>query len=219
VDSITHTRWGAAVIRLDVPEREDHVPGQHYVVRLTADDGYQAQRSYSLTSPPSDPLIEMFVERLPDGEVSGFLARELRIGDTLEVRGPIGGWFVWDGSRPALCVGGGSGVAPLVAMLRHALDLGRADLLRVAVAARSLSRLPYGHELLEAGAFPAFSRQRFGDRRPGRVNEQDLKPLLDVSQVAYVCGSAAFAESASQLLVTLGMATSDIHVERFGPTG
>ena len=111
----------------------DHLPGQHYVVRLTAPDGYVAQRSYSIASPPADPLVELFVERLDDGEVSGFLADVVQPGDELEVRGPIGGWFVWDGDSPAVGVAGGSGVVPLVAMLRHA-DRRRPD--RPAAAGR-----------------------------------------------------------------------------------
>ncbi len=219
VRSVNYAPPDAVIIRLHVPERVDHLPGQHYVVRLTGEDGYHAQRSYSLTSPPSDPLIELFVEHLPDGEVSGYLARDLRVGDTIDVRGPIGGWFVWDGAHPALCVGGGSGVAPFLSMLRHARDLARTDLLRLVVAARTLPRLPYADELLAGGAVPALSRQSFEDRPAGRLSQHDLEPFVDSPQVAYVCGSASFAESASQLLVTLGKASSDIRVERFGPTG
>jgi ferredoxin-NADP reductase len=121
-------------LRLDVGDRMQHMPGQHYVVRLTAEDGYRAQRSYSVASAPGDPLVELLVQRLEQGEVSMFLADAVQPGDQLEVRGPIGGWFVWDGARPALLVGGGFGVVPLVAMLRTARDLGRTDLLRIAVS-------------------------------------------------------------------------------------
>src|SRR5436305_5653291 len=133
----------AVVLRLEVPDRVDHLPGQHYTIRLTADDGYVAQRSYSVASPASDPLLEFYIERLPDGEVSTFLADVVEPGDELEVRGPIGGWFVWDGVTPALLLGGGTGVVPLVAMIRHARDLDRLHLLRVAVSARTLAELPY----------------------------------------------------------------------------
>ena len=115
-----HPSPRAVVLRLDVADRVEHLPGQHYVIRLTAEDGYTAQRSYSIASAPADPLVELFVERLDDGEVSGFLADVVQAGDQLEVRGPIGGWFVWRGASPAVGVGGGSGVVPLVAMLRHA---------------------------------------------------------------------------------------------------
>jgi ferredoxin-NADP reductase len=218
VRSITHTAH-AVIIRLDVADRVDHLPGQHYVVRLTGEDGYRAQRSYSLTSPPSDPFIEMFVEHLPGGEVSGYLAEGLRVGDSIEVRGPIGGWFVWNGTVPALCVGGGSGVAPFLSMLRHARDLGRTDLLHLVVAARALKDLPYADELIDAGAAPVLSREPFGDRPAGRLGDEDLRPFVERAQIAYVCGSASFAEAASQRLVSLGAPSTSIRVERFGPTG
>ncbi|HZB19608.1 MAG TPA: FAD-binding oxidoreductase, partial [Blastococcus sp.] len=136
-------------LRLDVLDRIDHMAGQHYVVRLTAEDGYTAQRSYSIASAPSDPLVELFIERLDDGEVSTYLADVVEPGDELEVRGPIGGWFVWDGETPALLVGGGYGVVPFVAMIRHARELGRLDLLRVAVSSRTLAELPYAEELMD----------------------------------------------------------------------
>ena len=100
VRSVEHPSPRAVVLRLEVPDRIDHLPGQHYVIRLTADDGYVAQRSYSLASPPSDPLLEFYIERLDDGEVSTFLADVVEVGDELDVRGPIGGWFVWT-RRPA----------------------------------------------------------------------------------------------------------------------
>ncbi|SFP83290.1 Ferredoxin-NADP reductase [Geodermatophilus dictyosporus] len=205
---------------LDVPHRVEHLPGQHYVVRLTAEDGYRAQRSYSVASPPGDPQVELFVERLEDGEVSGYLADVVEPGDVLEVRGPIGGWFVWDGRGPALLVGGGSGVVPLVSMLRTARDRGRPDLLRVAAAARTRTLLPYADELAGAGALLALSREANGVRRPGRLTAADLVPLVEPGQTAFVCGSASFAEAASRLLVDeLGMAPADVRVERFGPSG
>jgi ferredoxin-NADP reductase len=190
-------------VRLEVADRIDHMPGQHYVVRLTAPDGYTAQRSYSIASPPSDPQVELFVEQLEDGEV----------------RGPIGGWFVWDGDMPALLVGGGTGVVPLVAMLRTARDLGRTDLLRLAVAARAWRELPYAEELADAGALIALSRERRGIRPPGRLGGDEIVPLWEPGQTAYVCGSPSFAESLSQLLLQLGFAAADVRIERFGPSG
>ena len=129
-------------LRLDVEHRIDHVPGQHYVVRLRAPDDYTAQRSYSVASDPADPLLELMVECLPDGEVSGFLHDEARVGDVLELRGPIGGWFTWTGEEPAVCVAGGSGVVPIVAMLRYAARQGLHDRLRVVAVARTLAELP-----------------------------------------------------------------------------
>jgi ferredoxin-NADP reductase len=206
-------------LRLDVHDRVDHLPGQHYVVRLTAEDGYTAQRSYSVASAPGDPLIELFVERLDDGEVSTYLSDVVEPGDDLEVRGPIGGWFVWDGETPALLLAGGFGVVPFVAMVRTARDLGRTDLLRIAVSSRTLAELPYAEELMDAGALIVLTREGHGIRPSGRLTAAELVPLWEPGQTAYVCGSASFAEAASQLLVGMGVPAADIRVERFGPTG
>ncbi|WP_254920665.1 FAD-binding oxidoreductase [Blastococcus mobilis] len=209
----------AVQLRLDVHDRIDHMPGQHYVVRLTAEDGYTAQRSYSVASAPGDPLVELFVERLDDGEVSTHLTDVVEPGDELEVRGPIGGWFVWDGETPALLIAGGVGVVPFVAMLRHARAIGRADLLRIAVSSRTMAELPYTGELLDAGALIVLTREAHGIRPAGRLTAAELVPLWEPGQIAYVCGSASFAEAASQLLVGLGWPPSGIRVERFGPSG
>jgi ferredoxin-NADP reductase len=206
-------------LRLDVPDRVDHLPGQHYVVRLTAEDGYTAQRSYSVASSPGDPLIELFVERLDDGEVSIHLADVVEPGDELEVRGPIGGWFVWDGATPALLVAGGTGVVPFVAMLRTARDLGRLDLLRIAVSSRTLGELPYADELIAAGALVVLTREAHGIRPAGRLTAAELVPLWEPGQTAYVCGSASFAEAASQLVMEVGIPAAAVRVERFGPSG
>jgi ferredoxin-NADP reductase len=206
-------------LRLDVPERLDHLPGQHYVVRLTAEDGYTAQRSYSVASAPDDPLVELFVERLDDGEVSTFLADVVEPGDVLDVRGPIGGWFVWEGDEPALLVGGGSGVVPFVAMVRHARAIGRLDLLRLAVSTRTLAQLPYADELVAAGALVVTTREARGIRPAARLTAMDLLPLWEPGQTAYVCGSTPFAEAASQLLVGMGVPPASIRVERFGASG
>lgn len=215
-----HPHPMAVVLRLEVPDRVEHLPGQHYAVRLTAPDGYVAQRSYSIVSAPDDPLVELFVERLDEGEVSSFLADVVEAGDELEIQGPIGGWFVWTGEEPALCVGGGTGVAPFVGMLRHARQLARLDLLRIVVSARTRAMLPYADEFLAANATLALSRETGSDgRAPGRLREDDVRPLLRPGAVAYVCGSAGFAESASTLLVELGVPAATIRVERFGPSG
>jgi ferredoxin-NADP reductase len=210
---------GAVRLRLDVADRMDHLPGQHYVVRLTAPDGYTAQRSYSIASAPGDPLLELCVERLDDGEVSTFLADIAEPGDQIDVRGPIGGWFVWDGSTPALLVAGGFGVVPVVSMLRTAHDLNRTDLLRVAASGRTLAGLPYAEELVAAGALIVLTREGRGLRPAGRLTEADLVPLWEPAQTAYVCGSASFAEAASQLVVAMGFPPGRVRVERFGPSG
>jgi ferredoxin-NADP reductase len=205
------------IVRLEVPDRTEHLPGQHYVLRLIAEDGYVAQRSYSVASAPSDPLVELYVERLEDGEVSTFLADVLVVGDELEVQGPIGGYFVWAGDRPALGLAGGSGVVPLVAMLRHAVDVGATQLLRLAVSTQTVERLPYAPEL--AGALLAVTRANHAGRRFGRLTVAELQPLVRPGQTVFVCGSARFAEGAQDLLHALGVDDAAMRFERFGPTG
>lgn len=210
----------AVVLRMDVDARVDHVPGQHYVVRLRAEDGYTASRSYSVASDPGDPLVELYVERLDDGEVSGFLADVVEPGDRLELRGPIGGWFVWDGVHPLLAVGGGSGVVPLVSMLRHARATHRPDDVCLVAAARTVDRLPYAEELVGGCQVVALSGEPSPTGRPaGRLVEADLAPLLRPDQQVFVCGSPGFAEHAGQLLVGLGVDPRTVRVERFGPSG
>jgi ferredoxin-NADP reductase len=219
VATVRHPMPRTVELRLDVPDRIEHLAGQHYVVRLTAEDGYRAQRSYSVASAPGDPHLELFVERLDDGEVSTYLADVVEPGDELEVRGPIGGWFVWDGTTPALLVGGGTGVVPFLAMLRHARRLGRTDLLRIAVSSRTLIELPYAMELVDAGALIVLTREPYGDRAAARLMADELMSLWEPGRTAYVCGSARFAEAASRLLVDVGVPDHDIRVERFGPSG
>jgi ferredoxin-NADP reductase len=220
VVQVSHPNARSVVLRLDVADRVGHVPGQHYVIRLTAPDGYIAQRSYSIASAPSDPLVELYIERLDDGEVSSFLADVVQPGDELEVQGPIGGWFVWAGDSPAVGVAGGSGVVPLIAMMRHAADLGRSELLRLAVSARTLADLPYAGELIAAGALLALSREPAPGGRPaGRLTPAELQPFVSDAATYFVCGSAGFAETASRALVDHGVAVAAVRVERFGPSG
>ena len=208
-----------ALLRLELPDRQRHVPGQHYVVRLTAEDGYTASRSYSLASSPNDPLLELAVERLVEGEVSGYLTEVARPGDAFEVRGPIGGYFVWDATTPAICIGAATGVVPFVSMLRYAAEVGRRDLLRLVVAARTMSDLPYSAELIAAGATVALSREATDTRRAaGRLTAADLAPVLIDGATYFVCGSAVFAEAATQLLIAVGVPARAIKVERFGPS-
>jgi ferredoxin-NADP reductase len=206
-------------LRMHVEDRQRHWPGQHYLIRLRAPDDYTAQRSYSVASDDSDPLVEFLVERLPGGEVSEFLADVAEVGDVLELRGPIGRWFRWDTHTPAVCLVGGTGVVPAVAMLRAARQLGRSDLLRVMAVGRSPEELPYAEELARAGAAIAFTRHASSDRPAGPPTQAEITPLLAGADVAYVCGSARFAEFAEDLLVESGMSPEAIRVERFGVTG
>ncbi|HEY3811352.1 MAG TPA: ferredoxin reductase [Acidimicrobiales bacterium] len=212
----------AKTFRLALPTPSPHLAGQHYLVRLTAPDGYVASRSYSVASPPQDTVeIELTVERLPDGEVSSFLHEVVMPGDELEVRGPIGGWFVWRGEAPALLVGGGSGVVPLMAMLRLARRTGRAHLLRLVVSARSPADLYYAGELPGPETTIIYSRTAPPGwaRPPGRLNRDDLTAALAPEATTYVCGSPGFADAATDLLIGAGVAPGRIRVERFGPTG
>jgi ferredoxin-NADP reductase len=218
VREVLHPSSHAVLLRLAVPGRVDHWPGQHYVVRLTAEDGYTAQRSYSVASAPSDPLLEFYVERLDDGEVSTFLADVVEPGDELEIRGPIGGWFVWTAQQPMLGIGGASGVVPLVAMLRHARDAGRSDLVTLAVAAREWEELPYGDELRAAGASIALSRQPLDGMPAMRLDGAALEPLVPQSGSCYVCGSARFTGAMTTALGDLGVDVRRIRVETFGPS-
>ena len=212
----------ARTLRLALPRPVPYLAGQHLVVRLTAPDGYTAQRSYSLASAPDGSAeVELTVERLPDGEVSAFLCDVVEPGDELEVRGPIGGWFVWRGDAPALLVGAGSGVVPLMSMLRFARRTGREDLLRVLVSVRRPADLYYDGELQGPVTTVAYTRTApDGVTRPlGRLTAADVEPLLRDAATAYVCGSPGFADTATDLLMAAGVPASAIRVERFGPTG
>jgi ferredoxin-NADP reductase len=222
VVSIRDETLRAKTFRLALPQPVPHRAGQHYIVRLTAPDGYTASRSYSIASPPDGSNeLEITVERLDQGEVSTFLHDEVVVGDELEVRGPIGGWFVWDGDAPALLVGGGSGVVPLMAMLRLARNAGRADLVRLVVSVRSAGDLYYADEISGPETTVVYTRSApVGSARPpGRIAPDDIPQPIDPAAVAYVCGSAVFAEAASDLLVAIGLPPERIRVERFGPSG
>jgi ferredoxin-NADP reductase len=225
----------AKTLVLDVPQWPGHRAGQHVDVRLVAEDGYQAQRSYSIASPPEDETVALTVERLDDGEVSPYLV-ELRRGDGLEVRGPIGGYFVWNVAvgGPLLLVGGGSGVVPLMAMLRH---YARADAaaraavpVRLLYSARTVDDVFYRAELEQLAdpplvevvftftrdAPPAWTGYR---RRIDRAMLEAVSWSPAAAPRAYVCGPTSLVESVATLLVELGHAASQVRTERFGPTG
>jgi ferredoxin-NADP reductase len=212
----------AKTFRLAVAEPSRRLAGQHYVVRLTAPDGYTASRSYSVASAPDGSNeFELTVERLEGGEVSMFLHDVVMIGDELEVQGPIGGWFVWAGDTPALLVGGGSGVVPLMAMLRLARRTQQTHLVRLVVSVRTAEDLYYGAELPGPETNIVYTRAAppSSARPPGRLTGADIAQPLVPGATAYVCGSPGFADAASDLLVDLGQPTERIRVERFGPTG
>jgi ferredoxin-NADP reductase len=212
----------AKTFRLALKAPSEHLAGQHYVVRLTAPDGYTASRSYSVASAPdSTNEFELTVERLEGGEVSTFLHDEVIVGDELDVRGPIGGWFVWRGLTPAILVGGGSGIVPLMAILRLARRTQRSDLVRLVVSVRTQGDLYYSDEVPGPETAVVYSRiAPAGFPRPaGRLMTTDLAPLIRLDATAYVCGSSGFADAASDLLVGLGLPVEQIRVERFGPTG
>ena len=206
-------------LRMLVEDRQRHAPGQHYLIRLRAPDDYTAQRSYSLASDNDDPLVEFLVERLPGGEVSEFLAEVAEVGDVLELRGPIGRWFVWDTRTSALCLVGGTGVVPAVAMIRTARRLGRAERLVVVAVGRNPETLPYLEELRQAPATIAFTRHGDGDRPAGPPSREEVLPLLDSVELFYVCGSPRFAEFAVPLLLDCGADPTAIRVEQFGASG
>jgi ferredoxin-NADP reductase len=234
-DPTTPTTWQSATVvsihdetsraktfRLRLERPTPHLAGQHYVIRLTAPDGYTASRSYSVASAPdASAELDFTVERLDDGEVSTFLHDVLEPGDELEVRGPIGGWFVWDGAAPAVLIGGGSGVVPLMAMLRHARRIGRPDLVRLVVSARSPADLYYAAELAGDETTVIYTRSNPpGFARPvGRLTAADLPSMPAPDTAAYVCGSDGFANTATDLLMETGVPSTAIRVERFGPTG
>jgi ferredoxin-NADP reductase len=217
----------ARTLRLALPAARPHLAGQHYVVRLTAPDGYTASRSYSIASPPADGFdappageIELTVERLADGEVSGYLCDVAEPGDEFEVRGPIGGFFVWTGEKPALLVGGGSGVVPLMAMLRQARRTDRADLLRLVVSVRSPADLYYAEEIAGPQTTVVYTRTAApgSARLAGRLAVADVAGLVRGGEDVFVCGTPGFADTATTALQEAGVPVGAIRVERFGPT-
>jgi len=231
VDLREETHQTTSIV-LDVPDWGTHRAGQHLDVRLTAEDGYQTERSYSIASAPEDEHLEMTVERIDDGEVSPYLTEELRPGDAIELRGPIGGYFVWEEKLggPLFLLAGGSGVVPLRAMLRHYLAAESTVPVRLLYSARSLGDVIYHDELQrmidDHGLdirFTLTRQQPPGWRGYSRRIDQAL--LADVAfpadehPLVYICGPTAFAESAADTLVALAYDPSEIMIERFGPSG
>jgi ferredoxin-NADP reductase len=219
-------------IVLNVPDWPGHRAGQHLDVRLTAEDGYQAQRSYSIASAPGE-RPEITVEELDDGEVSPYLAGELRAGDRIELRGPIGGWFVWgpEDGGPLLLVAGGSGIVPLMAMARHRAESASDVPARLLFSSRTWDDVIYRDELADlAGRGDGFELFHTLTREQpegwsgyaGRVDEELLREVAWPAHAdarAYVCGPTGFVESVSRGLVGLGYEPGRVKTERFGPTG
>lgn len=215
------------------PEWAGHLPGQHIDLRLTAEDGYQAQRSYSIAAPADGATVTITVERIADGEVSPFLTDELRVGEPIELRGPIGGFFVWqpaDGG-PLLLIAGGSGIVPLMAMLRARVAAGGDTPVRLLASARSDEERIYRAELdaIAAGDPAADIRWTLTRSRPagwkGYARRVDAEMLREVAWPAadrprvFVCGPTGFVETVAATLVGLGHDPQSIRAERFGPSG
>jgi ferredoxin-NADP reductase len=219
---------------LALPKWVPHRAGQHYDVRLTAPDGYQAQRSYSIASSPEQKgEIELTVERLEEGEVSTYLHDVLIIGDQVELRGPIGGYFVWEASMggPLLLVAGGSGIVPLMAMIRHWRAAGSIVPIRLLYSSRTYEDIIYHQELDELNrsktgleVFHTLTREQpedwagYGRRIDMRMLEEVAKPL-GKGLKAYICGPTALVEGVANGLVALGIPPEQVRTERFGPTG
>ena len=220
-------------LALEVPDWDGHLPGQHVDVRLTAEDGYRAERAYSIASSPDGGRIELAVERLEDGEVSPYLAGELRPGDQLELRGPVGGYFVWEPGRggPLLLVAGGSGVAPLMAMVRYRAATGREVPARLLYSSRTVEDVIFRGELerlADAGDGLAVTHALTRAQPPGwagYARRIDAVMLEEVGwrpgerPLIYVCGPTRLVETVAGDLVALGHDPVRVKTERFGPTG
>ena len=218
---------------LEVPGWEGHRAGQHVDVRLTAPDGYQAQRSYSIASAPEDERLMLTEDRLGDGEVSPYLTDVLMAGDKLEFRGPIGGYFTWEvqDGGPLLLVGGGSGVVPLMAIIRHRAAVGSGVPVRLLYSSRSYEEIIYREELenlaardgaLEVSHTLTRSRPEVWSGYHRRIDAEMLEEVSwspEESPLAFVCGPTTFVEGVADALVSLGHDPAQVKTERFGPTG
>ncbi|MDQ2943049.1 MAG: ferredoxin reductase [Candidatus Dormibacteraeota bacterium] len=233
VAELTQETPRVASLFLQVPDWPGHLAGQHVDIRLTADDGYQAQRSYSIASAPEDLRLAITIERLDDGEVSPYLVGEVRVGDKVELRGPIGGYFVWQAgdARPLLLLAGGSGIVPLMAMIRHRASASLPPPTRLLYSSRTFEDIIYREELdrLAATGDGVAVAHTLTRAQPidwkGYARRIDREMVADVAwpqgQIpqAFVCGPTSFVESAATQLVDLGYDPLWIKTERFGATG
>jgi ferredoxin-NADP reductase len=220
----------AQTLLFQVPDWPGHLSGQHVDVRLTAPDGYSTQRSYSLAAPADGDEIQLTVQRVPDGEVSPYLTEELKPGDQIEIRGPVGGWFVWrpQSTAPVLLVAGGSGVVPLMAMLRTRERRGSRAPFRLVYSVREPAERFYVPDLRQTrpGVDVTFLYTRVAPdgwtRPPSRLTDADLADSAwsgGSDPDCFVCGPTGFVEAAADLLLSLGHDAHRIKTERFGPTG
>jgi ferredoxin-NADP reductase len=230
VDVVTETPR-VKTIAFDVADWAGHRAGQHVDVRLTAEDGYQAERSYSIASAPSGTRLDLTVVRIADGEVSPYLADELRPGDRIELRGPVGGYFVWEPPQggPLLLIAGGSGIAPLMAMIRLRAAAGSDVDTRLLFSSRGWEEIIYRDELERLNGNGLTVAHTLTSSQPpgwtGYARLVDAEMLAEVGPSpaerprVYVCGPTPFAEAVTETLVQLGHAPQGIKTERFGPTG
>ena len=235
VGTVTEVRTETATARtvvLDVPDWPGHLAGQHLDVRLTAPDGYRASRSYSIASAWTGTTIELTVEQVPEGEVSPYLVEVLKVGDPLEIRGPVGGWFVWNPEQdgPIQLIGGGSGVVPLMSMLRAHAAAASTTPARLLYSVRRPTSVFYVPELKELAASEdveitfAYTREAPAgeERPPARVSADLLNAVAfqpEDEPTTYVCGPTPFVETVADLLVAAGHDPARVRTERFGPTG
>lgn len=229
VTALREETAAARTLRLEVERWPGHLPGQHVDVRLTAEDGYTAQRSYSLSAPTQGELLDITVQLVTDGEVSPYLVQDVEVGDALEVRGPLGGWFVWrpEQPEPVLLIGGGSGVAPLIAMRRaHAKSASTAGM-RLIYSVRSPAEVYFSDEVLDQPAAEVvvlYTRSAPADDLRGahRMDHDDITSHAwpaDQQPTCYVCGPTPFVEAVITLLLDAGHDPARIRAERFGATG
>ena len=228
LDETPYTR----TLRMEVPGWPGHRAGQHVDLRLTAEDGYQAERSYSIASPPEQETLEITVDRIDAGEVSPYLAGELRVGDQFELRGPIGGYFVWsvEDGGPVFLIAGGSGVVPLMAMVRHrAAQESDADV-KLLISARTHDRLIYARELdarsseanLDIAITLTLEQPAGWQGYARRVDDSMIHEILAgraADHRVYICGPTPFVEAVSELLLQAGVPSEQVSTERFGPSG
>ncbi|GAA4599517.1 ferredoxin reductase [Planotetraspora phitsanulokensis] len=220
----------ARTLVFQIPDWPGHLAGQHVDIRLTAEDGYSTQRSYSIAAPADGERVELTIQRVPDGEVSPYLSEELAVGDEVEIRGPVGGWFVWrpDGTAPVLLVAGGSGIVPLMAMIRARRQAGSRTPFRLVYSLREPGERYYAGELRrpDPGLDVTYLYTRVVPdgwaRPPGRLTVADLNTggwPADFTPACYVCGPTGFVETAADILLAMGHDARAIKTERFGPTG